>query len=223
MSMTDGTRLTQLEFHLASEGVGSVRPGGRTARTRAAVAEALQAELLEVGYAGTTIERIAQRAGVAKTTVYRRWGSLPQLVVDLFAETAATRNPVPDTGSLEGDLRQLGRQSIALLRTAPLRAVFDVVVREAIHDPAARTALTTLFADRMAGGAVIVERAVTRGEATPDTDAAEVIRLVGAPYYARAYITGEPIDESIADRTAAILALAARSGLITAATPPPST
>src|SRR5689334_16812927 len=103
--MTPTTSLTQLEFRLASDGVGSVRPGGRTARTRDAVSAALQEELLEVGYAGTTIERIAQRAGVAKTTVYRRWGSVGQLVVELFAAEAGAQIPVADTGSFEGDLR----------------------------------------------------------------------------------------------------------------------
>ncbi|GAA2350592.1 TetR-like C-terminal domain-containing protein [Dactylosporangium salmoneum] len=193
---------------------GSVRPGGRTARTKAAVTEALVAELLEVGYAGTTIERIAQRAGVAKTTVYRRWGSLAQLVVDAFADTAGAQVPLPDTGSLEGDLRELGRASIAMLRMPHLRAVFDVVVREAIHDPAARSALTEFFAARIANGAAIVERAVARGEAAEGTDPAEVIRMVGAPYYARAYITGEPLDPALADRTAAVIALAAREGLL---------
>ncbi|MEV8511046.1 TetR/AcrR family transcriptional regulator [Dactylosporangium sp. NPDC051484] len=199
------------------EPVGTVRPGGRTARTRAAVAEALQAELLEVGYAGTTIERIAQRAGVAKTTVYRRWGSLTKLVIDVFSDTAGTRIPLPDTGTFEGDLRALGQASITLLCTPHLRAIVDVVVREAIHDPAARAALTGFFASRIAIGSALVDRAVNRGEAAPGTDAAEVIRLVGAPYYARAYITGEEIDPAVADRTAAMIALAAREGILVSA------
>ncbi|MER7280237.1 TetR/AcrR family transcriptional regulator [Dactylosporangium sp. NPDC000244] len=192
----------------------SPRPGGRTARTRAAVAEAVQAELLEFGYAGTTMERIAQRAGVAKTTLYRRWGSVGQLVVDLFGETAAAQIPPPDTGTLEGDLRELGRASIALLSVPPLRAVFDVVVGEAVHDAAARAVLTGFFATRIALAAPLVERAVARGEAPAGTDAAEVIRLVGAPYFARAYITGDPLDPAVADRTARILALAVREGLL---------
>ncbi|WP_432980706.1 TetR/AcrR family transcriptional regulator [Dactylosporangium sp. CA-233914] len=197
-----------------AEPVGTVRPGGRTARTRAAVAEAVRQELVEVGFTGTTMERIAQRAGVAKTTLYRRWGSVAQLVIDLFTETAAAQIPLPDTGSLEGDLRELGRSSIALLRMPPLRAAFDVIVREAIHDPAARAALTAFSAARIANGSALVHRAIERGEAPPGTDAAEVVRLVGAPYFARAYITGEPLEPQIADRTAAMLALAIRAGLL---------
>jgi AcrR family transcriptional regulator len=199
---------------MAVDGVGSVRPGGRTARTRAAVAAAVQAELLEVGYGATTIDRIAKRAGVAKTTVYRRWGSVSQLVVDMFADAARAQIPVADTGSIEGDLRELARSSVALLLNPANRAVIDIVVSEAVHNPSARDTLTTFFAARVANASVIVRRAVERGEVPAGTDAAEVIRLVGAPYYARLYITGDPIGMDDADRAAAVVALAARSGLL---------
>lgn len=197
-----------------TEGVGSIRPGGRTARTAAAVAAAAQAELLEVGYGGTTIDRIAKRAGVAKTTVYRRWGSVSQLVVDMFAQAASVQIPVADTGSLEGDLRELARSSVASLLNPANRAIVDIVVSEAVHDASARGVLTTFFAGRVENAAVIVERAVARGEVPAGTDAAEVIRLVGAPYFARLYITGEPIGPEVADRGAAMVALAARNGLL---------
>src|SRR6185437_2231117 len=175
---------------MTADGVGSIRPGGRTARTRAAVAAAVQAELLEVGYGGTTIDRIAKRAGVAKTTVYRRWGNVSQLVVDMFADAASTQIPVADTGSIEGDLRELARSSVALLLNPVNRAIIDIVVSEAVHNPSARDTLTTFFTSRIENAAVIVQRAVDRGEVPAGTDAAEVIRLVGAPYYARLYITG---------------------------------
>jgi AcrR family transcriptional regulator len=178
------------------------------------VAAALQEELLEVGYGGTTIDRIAKRAGVAKTTVYRRWGSVGQLVVELFAEAAGGRIPIADTGSLEGDLRALARSAVAVLLHPQSRAIFDVVVREAVHNPAARAALTDFFAGRVANAAPIVSRAVARGEIPPDTDAAEVIRQLGAPYYARLYITGDPIGVPDADRAAAVVALAAKAGLL---------
>ncbi len=201
-----------------TEGVGSIRPGGRTARTAAVVAAAVQAELLEVGYGGTTIERIAKRAGVAKTTVYRRWGNVSQLVVDVFAQTASMQIPVADTGSLEGDLRELARSSVASLLNPVNRAIVDIVVSEAVHDPSAREVLTTFFAGRIENAAVIVARAVARGDVPAGTDAAEVIRLVGAPYFARLYVTGDPIDIEVADRGAAVVALAARNGLLVATT-----
>ncbi|MFC7589155.1 TetR/AcrR family transcriptional regulator [Nonomuraea antimicrobica] len=60
-----------------SRSAGTVRPGGRTARVRAAVLEATQDELVERGFHELTMDQVAARAGVGKTTVYRRWGAPP--------------------------------------------------------------------------------------------------------------------------------------------------
>src|SRR5919204_2046610 len=92
---------------LTAEMHGSRRPGGRTARTREAVMRAVVAELAGNGYTGTTVERVAQRAGIAKTTIYRRWGGMDGLLADLMAEHAAREIPVPDEGDLDRDLRAL--------------------------------------------------------------------------------------------------------------------
>jgi hypothetical protein len=62
----------RLRFYLDGKPQGGPRPGGRTARTRAAVLRAVLDELAGGGYAGTTVERVAARAGIAKTTIYRR-------------------------------------------------------------------------------------------------------------------------------------------------------
>src|SRR5581483_2182305 len=85
-------------------GPGTVRPGGRTARVRAAVLRATGDALVEHGLAGLDLADIARRAGVGKTTVYRRWGSVTGLVADLLAEMAEESLPRARTGSLEGDL-----------------------------------------------------------------------------------------------------------------------
>ncbi len=199
---------------MADGAAGQARPGGRTARTRESVMSALITELLEHGYAGTTMERIATRAGVAKTTLYRRWGGVDQIVLELFSDATADAIPVPDTGSFEDDLRELTRSAVDLLLNPLAREIFDVVVGEAVHNATARTALTEFFERRVRGGAVVVERAVQRGEVPEDTDAAEVIRQAGAPYFARVYVTGDRISQEDADRAAAVTALAARNGLL---------
>jgi AcrR family transcriptional regulator len=92
---------------------GTLRPGGRTARIRAAVLDAVVAELTEHGYAGASVERVAQRAGIAKTTIYRRWSGLGGLLADLMAGYAAQEIPVPDEGDLGSDLRALSRATVA--------------------------------------------------------------------------------------------------------------
>jgi AcrR family transcriptional regulator len=193
---------------------GTLRPGGRTARVRESVLAALQAALAETRYRDLTVEQVALRAGVAKTTVYRRWGSVEGLVLDLMKDLSNSRIPLPDTGDLDADLRELARGIVTLYQDPAMRAVIGAVVAAAEHIPEARQTLTEFFAGRTAQTAVIAERAVARGDLPPGTDIVEVIRVMAAPFYYRMFITGEPIDERVADRAAATAITAARSGLL---------
>ena len=204
----------QLEFTLSVDAPGTVRPGGRTARTRAAVMAAVIEELSEHGYAGARLERVAARAGVAKTTIYRRWGSLDGLLADLMAERAAQEIPVPDEGDLGSDLRVLARQAVASVRDPAVRAALASIVAAAVQSPAAREVLTCFLAGRTATMTVIVDRAVRRGEVAAGTDAAGVIRIVTALIYYRLFIAGEQASQDIADSAAATAAAAARIGLL---------
>src|SRR5438445_13559594 len=78
------------------------RPGGRSARVRQAVLDAAFAELGEKGYGGLSIEAVAQRSGVAKTTVYRRWPTRDELVDDALDSRSDRYEPVQDQVSLRG-------------------------------------------------------------------------------------------------------------------------
>jgi AcrR family transcriptional regulator len=202
----------QLEFTLSGDAPGMVRPGGRTARTRAAVMAAVIEELSEHGYAGARLERVAARAGVAKTTIYRRWGSLDGLLADLMTERAAQEIPVPDEGDLGSDLRVLARHAVASVRDPAVRAALASIVAAAVQSPAAREVLTRFLAGRTATMTVIVDRAVQRGEVAAGTDAAGIIRTVTALIYYRLFIAGEQAGEDLADSAAAIAAAAARAG-----------
>jgi AcrR family transcriptional regulator len=204
----------QLEFTLVAYGPGMVRPGGRTARTRAAVMQAVIDELTEHGYAGTTVERVAARAGIAKTTIYRRWRSLDGLLADLMATYADQRAPVPDEGDLGSDLRALARSVVESVRQPAIRAAVASIVAAAVQDPAARDLLSRFLAGRSATMTAIVDRAVRRGELPPGTDAAAVIRTVTALIYYRLFIAGEPASQDVADGAAATAAAAARAGAL---------
>jgi AcrR family transcriptional regulator len=195
------------------------RPGGRTARTRAAVLAAVIEELADNGYAGATIERIAARAGIAKTTIYRRWGGLNGLLADLMAGYAGRQIPVPDEGNLGADLRALSRYVVASLQDPAIKTAFTSIVAAAAEDPAARDTLARFIAARAAMMGVIVNRAVERGEVPPGTDAAGVIQIVTAQVYYRLITAGEPLSQDVADRAAAIAAAAARTGVLAADQP----
>lgn len=200
---------------------GTPRPGGRTARTRAAVLRAVVEVLTENGYAGATVERIAARAGIAKTTIYRRWGGLNGLLADLMAGYAGRQIPVPDEGNLGADLRMLSRYVVASLQDPAIRTAFTSIVAAAAEDPAARDTLARFVAARATMMAVIVNRAAERGEVPPGTDAAEVVQIVTAQLYYRLITAGEPLSQEVADRAAAIAAAAASTGVL-AEQPPAS-
>jgi len=199
---------------------GTPRPGGRTARTRAAVLRAVVEVLTENGYAGATVERIAARAGIAKTTIYRRWGGLNGLLADLMAGYAGRQIPVPDEGNLGADLRMLSRSVVASLQDPAIRTAFTSIVAAAAEDPAARDTLARFVAARAALMAVIVNRATERGEVPPGTDAAEVVQIVTAQLYYRLITAEEPLSQEVADRAAAIAAAAGRAGVLAAEHPP---
>ena len=202
-----------------TEPPGTRRPGGRTARTRAAVLQAVISELAENGYAGTTVERIAARAGVAKTTIYRRWGRLNGLLADLMVQYAAQEIPVPDTGHLDSDLRALAHEIVNSLQHPATRAAFGSIVAAAIQDRAAQQVLSRFIAARTATMTVIVQRACQRGELPDGTDAAEVLQIVTAQIYYRLFIVGEQPSHSVADRAAATAAAAARANVFKTAPP----
>jgi AcrR family transcriptional regulator len=198
---------------------GSLRPGGRTARTRAAVMQAVVGELIDNGYAGTTVERVAARADIAKTTIYRRWGGLDGLLADLMAEHAAQEIPVPDEGNIDADLRALARGVVTSLRDPAIRAAFTSMVAAAVQNPSAREVLSRFLAARTAKMTVIIERAVQRSELPSGTDAAAVLRTVTALIYYRLFIAGEQASQDIADSAAVTAAAAARTGLLSPPAP----
>ncbi len=195
--------------------VGERRPGGRAARVRAAVLTATSELLAEVGYDRLSVEEIAERAGVHKTTVYRRWPTLPELVADAVSAQADADIPIPDTGNVAADLRQLARQVVATVgsdggarrsRSRDAAAAASEALASAAH---------AFWAERMAAAAPVVERAVARGELPAGTDPTLVVEAVVAPIWLRLLLTGEPIDDDFADDVAALVVAGARQAPMT--------
>ncbi|MFB7463596.1 TetR/AcrR family transcriptional regulator [Streptomyces sp. NPDC056224] len=194
---------------------GTVRPGGRTARVRAAVLRAAGDTLAETGFHGLDLAEVARRAEVGKTTVYRRWGTVAALVADLLTDMAEQSLPHTDTGSLLEDLRAnagLVRRTLADSRQG---ALFKAVIAAAATDGRTAEALHRFYEVRVAEWAPCVRQAVERGELPTGTDAGEVIRAVSAPLYYRFLITGAPLDEDAAERAVRAAVAAARAGAFT--------
>jgi AcrR family transcriptional regulator len=175
----------------------------RKQRSRDRILGAARELLLEAGREGTTIDGIAVRSGVAKTTIYRQWPSRDALLIELLTE-ATTPRPPTDTGSLPGDVASFAR-AIAAELSEPFRAAATAALLggppEGGDDELAE--LRRQVADeRQTHARRIIRKAIARGELPPRTDAAELVRLVAGPLLYRRFAEGRPVTAALADRVA---------------------
>ncbi|MFI9382361.1 TetR/AcrR family transcriptional regulator [Kutzneria sp. NPDC052558] len=173
---------------------------GRSERARQAVLEAADDLLVEHGFAGLTVEKIAARAGVAKQTIYRWWPSKVDILLEAFGDDQAEALTPADHGSLAADLREHLAAMADFLTTSDAGAVYRALIGQAQHDPALAARLRdTHLAAQHARDRLPFERAVARGELPADTDIdALVERLVGAVHY-RVLVTGAPVSRDFTD------------------------
>src|SRR4051812_39104105 len=181
------------------------RPGGRSARVRDAVLTATMDVLADGGLTRLNVEDVAARAGVHKTTVYRRWGTREALVLDALLARSAEQVEIPDTGRFDEDLRRLLRAIRANITSAVGRATLLALTQEAEHS-AELAALRHQFWDqRFTLAGVIVERAIARGGLPEGTDPHALLEVAIGPLYLRAVVTGEPIDDDVIEAVVARL------------------
>jgi AcrR family transcriptional regulator len=179
------------------------------------VLAATMAELTDVGYAALNVEAVAQRAGVHKTTIYRRWADREALVVDALTDHVAAEVPLPDTGSVDTDLRELARSRVrAMLAPAEGSWMRALLASDAGRLPEIASIRRRFAEDRFWRAAPVITRAVERGELPAGTDPVEVLRTLIAPILFRLLISAEPIDEVVADQAARVAVNAAKAGLL---------
>jgi AcrR family transcriptional regulator len=173
------------------------RPGGRSARVRQAILTATSEQLIAGGYDALTVNEVAAAAGVAITTVYRRWPTKAELAAAALGELAATANPMPDTGRIETDLRALLAQILGLLRRPEIARLVRAVAAIDPDTPGADAARVAFWQTRFAGSASIVTRAIARGEIDAAAEPEAVIELLVGPAYLRLLLTGRPLDAEL--------------------------
>jgi AcrR family transcriptional regulator len=169
---------------------GAGQAAGRRGRPRsqeadqAILAAAIQL-LAERGLAGMSIEEVAARAGVAKTTIYRRWPSRGALALDAFLAEFQGQQPSPDTGTLRGDLLGALRAWIRSVTRTRAGPVVAGLIAEAQRDPELATAWRGRVVERLRDQhKVLLDRAVERGEIAAATDQDVVLDLLfGAAYH----------------------------------------
>jgi AcrR family transcriptional regulator len=176
---------------------------------RAAVLRAAVEELAEGGYGSFSFESVAQRAGVHKTTLYRRWGDRESLVLDAMLELGSKRVPIPDTGSLREDLIVFGKGIVASAKTPEVQAIVRAVASIGDLDAKLAQASRRFWRTRLDLDAQIVEHAIDRGEVSPDTDTHLVVEAFLAAIYFRLLLTGGRLDSRYVRQLAEFVAAGA--------------
>lgn len=170
----------------------------RTERTRAVVLAAAAELLSEEGLERITIDAIAERSGVARSTIYRHWPERHRLFIEAFEQICELPSP-PDTGTLDGDLRAVATELASGLSAETWGRSLPALVGAAGHDDDIRAAQRDFNAQRRAITRTVFECAVQRGEidATRDLDTA-VIRFV-APFFFAQLVAHVALDAAFID------------------------
>ncbi|TLS41006.1 TetR/AcrR family transcriptional regulator [Streptomyces montanus] len=177
------------------------RPRSTTAD--AAILAATRAALVELGWSKLTLGDVATRAGVAKTTLYRRWAGKNELVVDAVAELFDELE-LPGSGSLAADIEGVVLQFAAILGRPEAKSGLMAVIAESTRDEALRARIRTSIVDRQKR--LVLEgraRAQARGELPPETDpeasartADLIFDMVAGSVVHRTLVSAEPADEA---------------------------
>jgi AcrR family transcriptional regulator len=155
--------------------------------------------LADVGYGALTMDAVASEAGVGKATIYRRWRTKQDLVVDTISDLNRAEATPPDTGSVEGDLRQMMRQMVGVIN-GPAGAATLSLLSTVPHQPALAEAFRNgpLAVWRQAFEQIWA-RGEQRGEVRPGMAGSITAEATSALLVQRWLLTGEPVDESYAD------------------------
>jgi TetR/AcrR family transcriptional regulator, regulator of autoinduction and epiphytic fitness len=166
----------------------------RIERTRRVVRQAALDELGDVGYGSFTIESVAARAGVGKSTIYRHWRDKLALIADAFE--AAHETMVPDTqgGTARERTEQLVRHIAAVAIDSTFSRCIPALIEGADRDPRLREFHHRYSAERRRSLAGVIEEGAAAGEVGADSDAEPMATaLLGAIFYGR-LMAAEPFD-----------------------------
>ena len=183
---------------LVGQGPEAQRPGRKRDHTRdPEILQAALEVLAEAGYERMTVEMVAARARAGKATLYRRWPSKGELIIDAVAclrheELAADR--LPDTGSLRGDLVAMIRPQTIGAGQKKMRVMAGVASMLALSPELAEAARAAIAAPAIAMQRIFLQRAIDRGEIAPDLPVDTLAVVVHAMTTYRALMLGLPVD-----------------------------
>lgn len=191
-------------------GARAARVGGRSERVVRDVLSAAAAEMARVGYVALRVEDVATRAGVNKTTVYRRWPTKADLVKDMLRGLGGDPREAPDTGSLERDLLELLRRFIARVTTPEGQGIYRMLMAE-LHQPEVEAFARSLREEHAAPWNEAFARAVARGDLPAGSDMHLMIEMIRGAVANRIYRLREPVDDRFIEGVVTLVVQGARA------------
>lgn len=168
----------------------------RSEKTKMAILSAAYELLLENGFGTVTIEKIAERAGVSKATIYKWWPNKAAVVMDAFFDAAVVKLPIPDTGSTINDMIIQVNNLAKFLISREGKVINEIIAEGQFDQKLAETYRMVYFKPRRLDSRYILERGISRGELKEDLDIELVMDLIFGPLFYRLLITGDMVDEA---------------------------
>ena len=179
---------------------GRGRPRCEVARKR--ILEAALESLDEVGFANTTTDLIAERAGASKATIYRWWPTKAALLLEALRDVVAQELPFPDTGDVKEDVRQQLRNFVELL-TGRRGGVLRSFVVAAQSDPEVAEAFRNVWVmPRRASAKTVLEKHQQEGRLPAEVDLELLMDLLYGPLYYRLLTSHGALSAKYADEVA---------------------
>jgi AcrR family transcriptional regulator len=169
--------------------------------TMAKILDATRALLVEGGVRRLTVEGVAARSGVAKTTIYRRYRSKDELALAVLLRMVEEVVTVPDVGDIRAELIAFVGGAVRILGTTVMGSVMQGLVSDLASDPELGEAFRDqIVSTRLAEVRRLLERGAIRGQLRAGLDAELAHDLLFGPVYYRLLLSGRPLDEALAER-----------------------
>ena len=164
----------------------------RTQRTEASILDATRELLGEGGVSALTIEGVAARSGVAKTTIYRRWRDKDELALAVLIDATEAVRPPPDVGDT-------GKELLTFITTATRIITENGVLAGLTSEIATRPELARIYQERVVEVRLreiseVIARGIERGDLRPDTNVRLAHEMLVGPRFYRLLFSGAPLD-----------------------------
>ena len=167
----------------------------RSAEADEGILDAAMELFCEQGYDALSVEGVACRAGVGKSTIYRRYPSKLELVMAAIDRAKEGMIPAPDTGSLREDLHAIALGYTVMLLSRTIGHAIPMMMAAKARSPELAAAHQEFVSGRRAATHAVIQRGIDRGELPQGADPTVIADMLTGALFSRVFVTGQPVDD----------------------------